>query len=209
MNDSNNGLGAWRDMLRSEAALSAKRGRWGIAFVAIGWVHLATFLACQAIADPNVKSNPGHAGLWLADALASIGLLRAIAGRGWYRDSAAAVLVVRIWGTFLILAFSLATLNGLAGWSHDWFKPPWATLSSFGFATMAWLFDLRFLIFAVQMYLTGLLMVLFPGWNYLIFGVSWSLALQVIGGVLHLSPHGIGRSRNSKGISVATPATPK
>jgi hypothetical protein len=92
--------------------------------------------------------------------------------------------VVRVWATYLILAFNAATMNSLMGWSADWFKPSWATLATFGFATMAWLFGLRFLIPAVQMYFTGLLMVQFPHYQYLIFGLSWWLALQAIGLVL-------------------------
>lgn len=170
----------WRAALRAEAAGSAARLRLGPALSAVGWVHLAAFLACQAIVRPEVKSDPRHAGLWMIDVAGSLAALRMIAGRGWYRDSPALGLIVRVWGTYLILTFSLATLNTLSGWERDWFKPPWATLASFGFATMAWLFDARFLLLAVQMYATGLLMIAFPSRNYLIFGASWWLALQIL-----------------------------
>ena len=172
---------SWSRRLRDEAKGSAARGRWGLALIAVGWVHLAAFSACQALVDPAIVSDLRHAGLWVIDALVSLLVIRSIAGKGWYRDSPAATLIVKLWGTFLILTFSLATLNNLSGWWHDWFKPPWATLASFGFAAMAWLFDVRFLGFAVQMYATGLLMISLPRWNFLIYGVSWWLALQVLG----------------------------
>jgi len=172
---------SWSQQIRKEASGSAARGRWGVALVAVGWVHLASFLGCQALMDPAIVSDLRHTGLWIVDVLVSLVVIRSIAGKGWYRDSAAATLIVKLWGTFLILTFSLATLNNLSGWWHDWFKPPWATLASFGFAAMAWLFDVRFLAFAVQMYATGLLMITFPRWNFLIYGVSWWLALQVLG----------------------------
>jgi hypothetical protein len=204
----------WQATLRDEIRETVVRRRLGPALMAVGWLHLGLFAACQAIVDPAVVSDPRHAGLWVIDLLGSLGILRLISGAGWYRDTPAAVLVARIWGTFLILAFSLATLNVLSGWSHDWFKPPWATISSFSFAMMAWMFDLRFLLLAVQMYVTGLLMITFPKSCYVIFGVSWWLALQLLGFVLwrmasRAAAQGISRSWKSNGTSVATPATPK
>ena len=57
-------------------------------------------------------------------------------------------------------------------------------MSSFGFATMSWLVDLRFLICAFQMYGTAQLMIQFPSQGYAIFGVSWFVALQIIGLIL-------------------------
>jgi hypothetical protein len=52
------------------------------------------------------------------------------------------------------------------------------TLSTFLFAALAWLFTPKFLIPAVQMYFTALLMARFPGWNNLIYGLSWWVALM-------------------------------
>jgi hypothetical protein len=49
---------------------------------------------------------------------------------------------------------------------------------------MAWLADLRFLLIAVQMYATGMLMLQWPEWGFLIHGVSWCLALSVVGVLL-------------------------
>lgn len=204
----------WQSSLRREIVQTASRRRLGPALLAVGWVHLVVFALCQALVDPAIKSDPRHAGLWVIDVFGMLLAFRLISGSGWFRDTSAMALVVRVWGTFLILAFSLATLNGYSGWEHDWFKPPWATLSSFGFAIMAWLFDLRFLLLAVPMFVTGLSMVAWPKWNFLIFGVSWWLELQVLGVLLwKLSPacesYGSSRSRNSNETSVATPATPK
>lgn len=171
----------WLAALRADASEVALRRRWGVALVAVGWVHLVAFLACHAIRNPAIRSDPRHAGLWALDVAGCLLAMRVVSGRDWYRASPAAALVARLWGTFLVLAFSLAVLNSASGWSHDWFKPTWCTLSSFGFAAMAWLFDARFLIPAVQMGATGLVMVRYPSWNYVIFGISWWAALQGIG----------------------------
>jgi len=175
---------SWKTALRAEAAEAAARRRWGLALATAGWSHLAWFLACQAIVDPARKSNPLHLALWLGDLGCLLLICRLACGPGWWREGPATTLVVRLWGTFLILCFNVMTLNALTGWDHNWFKPVWATLSTFGFATTAWLFSTRLILPAVQMYATALLMVALPGWSYLIYGVSWFLALQGLGAML-------------------------
>jgi hypothetical protein len=177
-------LHGYKTALVKDLVRVALRDRWGRALMAIGWVHLAFFLICQAIFSRGDRTPSHFVALWIADLLATLGSFRLIAGPGWVRSTPLAGVVVRVWATYLILTFNAATMNSLTGWTLDWFKPSWAMLSTFGFATMAWLFGLRFLIPAVQMYFTGLLMVRFPGYNYLIFGLSWWAALQVIGGIL-------------------------
>jgi hypothetical protein len=107
-------------------------------------------------------------------------------GRGWVRSTPLAAPVARVWVTFLILSFNLASMNTLTGLDREWFRPVLCTLSTFGFATMAYLIHLRFFVPAVQMYFTGLLMVRFPMHGYLIYGLSWWLALEGIGWTLEL-----------------------
>jgi hypothetical protein len=158
---------------------------WGPALMAVGWVHLGFFLACQASYTAGVRAPWVSLLLWGSELAAVLLALRLVAGAGWFKASPAVGLVLRVWVTFLILSFNVASLNTLTGWALDWFKPVWCTLASFGFATMAWLFGLRFLVPAFQMYFTGLLMVRFPEWNYLIHGLSWCAALQYVGWDLH------------------------
>src|SRR5512135_275119 len=177
-------LHGYKAALVKDLARVALRDRWGRAIMAIGWVHLAFFLICQAIFSRGDRTASHFVALWIADLLATLGTFRLIAGPGGVRSTPLAGVVVRVWATYLILTFNAATMNSLMGWTLDWFKPSWATLGTFGFATMAWLLGLRFLIPAIQMYFTGLLMVRFPESNYLIFGLSWWAALQVIGRLL-------------------------
>lgn len=157
------------------------RRPWGRALKAIGWVHLVSFLACQAVYTWGDRPAASIVSLWALELGAVLAAMRLAAGRDWIRESPGVALVVRIWITFLILSFNLASLNYLNRSAVDWFKPAWCTLASFGFATLAWLFGARFLIWAVQMYLTGLLMVMLPRWNYLINALSWFVILQIIG----------------------------
>jgi hypothetical protein len=171
----------WRYLLLADLTELALRRSWGAAVMAVGWVHLAFFLVCQVVYSVGVRASGPSLLLWSLEIAAVLGAIRFVAGPRWLHDSPTITLIVRIWATFLILSFNIATLNTLTGWTLDWFKPVWCTLASFGFATMAWLFGYRFLFPAFQMYFTGLLMVQFPEWNYLIHGASWCAALQWIG----------------------------
>lgn len=171
----------WREALLADLREAGLRRSWGRALRAVGWVHLGFFLACQAVYNWGDRSAPLTLSLWALELIAVLGTMRRVAGRGWFRESPGVGLVLRIWVTFLILSFNVASLNSLTGWGVDWFKPTWCSLASFGFATLAWLFGIRFLIWAVQMYFTGLLMVQFPDWNYVINALSWLVIFQSIG----------------------------
>ena len=163
----------------------ALRDRWGLALIAVGWMHLTVFLVCQGLYARGDRSGSHFLPLWGVDLILAVLILRRFLGRR-SRGPAPALLplVARVWVTFLILAFSSASLNSLIGFETDWFKANWATLATFGFATMAWIFHLAFLIPAVQMSLTALLIARHPEWAYLIYGASWCLALNGVGLVL-------------------------
>jgi hypothetical protein len=176
----------WNAALRAELdrALVRGNGRWSRALIAVAWIHLGTFLACQVLQDPLVERDVRHLALWIVELAAVILTMRRVAGLGWFWSSPAINVIARLWVTFLILSFNVATLNALTGWESLWFKASWGTLSTFFFAALAWLFTPKFLIPAVQMYFTALLMARFPNWNNLIYGVSWWLALVGIAGVV-------------------------
>jgi hypothetical protein len=175
----------WKAALAADLREAGLRRPWGPALMAVGWVHLAFFLACQAVYFWGQKSERLTLLLWALELAAVLAAMRRVAGRDCIRESPGIGLVVRIWITYLILSFNVASLNHLTGYTIDWFKPAWCTLASFGFATLAWLFGYRFLIWAVQMYFTGLLMVQFREWNYAINGLSWFVILHAIGLSLH------------------------
>jgi hypothetical protein len=171
----------WRAALRADLSQVAIRRPWGRALMAVGWVHLVFFLACQAVYFWGQKSERLTLLLWATELFAVLATMRRVAGRDWIRESPGVGLIARIWVTYLILSFNVASLNHLTGYTVDWFKPAWCTLASFGFAMLAWLFGYRYLIWAVQMYFTGLLMVQFRDWNYVLNGLSWLVILQAIG----------------------------
>jgi hypothetical protein len=170
----------WNAALRAELdrAVVQGNGRWSRALVSVAWIHLFTFLACQALHDPVAERDVRHLVLWIIELAVVILTMRRVAGLGWFWSSPAINVIARLWVTFLILSFNVATLNALTGWESLWFKASWGTLSTFLFAALAWLFTPKFLIPAVQMYFTALLMARFPEWNNLIYGVSWWLALM-------------------------------
>lgn len=174
-------LNSHREMLVDDLKRVALRDRWGVAIMVVGWMHLSFFGVNQALYSLGGYPDSLFALLWLEEVVAIGFGVRWLLGPGWFKATPLAGQVVRVWGTFLILSFNVAMMNNMTGWTLDWFKLVWATLSSFGFAMMAWLVNLWFLVFAFQMYFTGLLMVRFPSYCYLIESLSWCLALQVIG----------------------------
>lgn len=170
----------WKAELIEELNRSAVRKRLSIGLAGVACINLVTFIMCQVIYVPDGRADFRHPLFWLLELLAILAFLRKSLGHGWIRSSSAINLVAKLWTTFLILSFNLVTLNSLTGFELAWYKPVWATLSTFLFASLAWVFSPWFLVPAVQMWATGLLMVNFPDWSFLIYGVSWWLALMGI-----------------------------
>ena len=170
----------WKSAWVADLDRVAARDRWGLALLAVGWVHLTGFLTCQGMYDSGDRREVHYVAAWGLELAAVLFVLRRIAGPGWARSTPLAGLIARVWATFLILSFNLVMLNALTGWESRWYKPAWGTLSTFFLASLAWLFSPRLFIPAVQMYLTALLMVRFREQENLIYGVSWWLALMGI-----------------------------
>ncbi|MGC8640296.1 MAG: hypothetical protein ACP5XB_10520 [Isosphaeraceae bacterium] len=171
---------AWKVGLVRELSQSAIRRRLAVGLAGVGCIHLATFTICQSIFDPAIHRDLRHPALWCLELFVVLALLRVTLGRGWSRSSTAINLVAKFWTTFLILSFNLVTLNSITGFDLAWYRPAFATLSTFFFASLAWLFTPWFLVPAVQMWATGLLMSNLPEWAFLIYGVSWWIALTGI-----------------------------
>jgi hypothetical protein len=204
----------WNSALRAELdrAVVEGNGRWSRALAAVAWIHLLTFAACQALHDPLRERDVRHLVLWIVELAVVILTMRRVAGLGWFWSSPAINVIARLWVTFLILSFNVATLNALTGWESLWFKASWGTLSTFLFAALAWLFTPKFLIPAVQMYFTALLMARFPDWNNLIYGVSWWLALLGTAIVVRRREHAAGvssRSRRESEVAQLVGAAPE
>ncbi len=177
-------LRGWKAELIEELNRSAVRKRLSIGLAGVACINLVTFIVCQIIYVPDGRADFRYQLLWLLELAAVLAFLRKSLGRGWIRSSSAINLVAKLWTTFLILSFNLVTLNSFTGFELAWYKPVWATLSTFLFASLAWAFSPWFFVPAVQMWATGLLMVNFPDWGFLIYGVSWWLALMGI--AIHL-----------------------
>jgi hypothetical protein len=172
----------WKALLRAEIDQAVERGggRWSRALMAVAWIHLVAFIICHNLHSPRQDSDPRHIAVWFIELVAVFVAMRIFAGKGWFWSPQAIHFIGRLWLTLLILSFSLSTLNATIGWQTLWFKAAWGTLSSFFFATLAWLITPRFLILAVQMYVTALLMARFMDGNNLIYGFSWWLALMEV-----------------------------
>lgn len=156
--------------------------RWGYALMTVGWIHLLVFLVCQPLYVPDGSRTLVFLGLWLAELFAILIAMRFWLGKNWKNRCTIVNLTFKIWVTFLILSFNVASMNTLMGWQSDWFKAVWATLSTFVMMMLTFLISPWFFAGAVWMYFTGLAMVKLPDWNYVIYGLSWWAAFQA-GGV--------------------------
>jgi hypothetical protein len=173
-------LRGWKTALIADLDRSAVQRRLSQALAGVAWIHLVCFTCCQAIYHTGTRADLRHPLFWFLELVAVLVLLRKVLGPGWIRSCSAINLVAKLWTTFLILSFNLVTLNAVTGFELSWYKPVWGTLSTFLFASLAWVFTPWFLVPAVQMWATGLLMVNFPSWAFLIYGVSWWIALTGI-----------------------------
>lgn len=171
------GLNVWRSELRDDMNREMSDPRWPRALVGVATVHMAAFAVCQWLAEPVSRRDLRYLAIWFVELVAVFGVMRLLAGRHWIRRNAAVSLAAKLWTTFLILSFNVVSLNSLVGIEHPWFKAVWCTLSTFLFASLAWLFSPLFFIPAVQMWATGLLMATFDPYAYAIYGVSWFAAL--------------------------------
>ena len=167
----------WKAQFVRELSETVRNDRWSTVLYSIAGIHLLAFLITQWMYDPARDSDPRLLGVWIVELLAIWAALRAITGCWGYRLDTAPGVVLRVWVTFFILDFNSVLMNAQSGWAIHWYRLAWPTLSTFGFATLAWLVNVRFLIPAVQMWVTGLILVRFPTWSYAVYGVSWTAAL--------------------------------
>jgi hypothetical protein len=170
----------WKAKLIEELNRSAVRKRLPIALAGVASINLVAFTSCQIIYVANGRADLRHPLLWFLDLVAVLAFLRMSLGSDWTGSSTTINLVAKLWTTFLILSFSVVTLNSITGFELSWYKPVWATLSTFLFASLAWVFSPWLFVPAVQMWATGLLMASLIDWAFLIYGVSWWLALMGI-----------------------------
>lgn len=168
-----------------ELLLSIHRDRWGLGLMVVAWIHLGTFLACEALFVSGDRRAVWYMSLWGFELFSVVMVMRRVVTANGRRKAPQLIgLLARVWITFLILKLNAVSLNQLMGMpdmAHEWFKPMWGTLGTFAFAMMAWLTTPWFLVLAVQMSLTAMLIVKIPEHAYLIYGLSWFIAINVVG----------------------------
>ena len=165
----------------------ARSSRLGVGLVWLGWFHLLIFACCEFLFLRGDRAATHFLPLWATDLAFAVLILRhRLPGKAGTGERGLGRLAVRVWLTFAILCFTSASLNSLTGFQVDWFKISWSLLGTFAFAMMAWIFHLAFLIPAVQMSITALLIATWPSHAYLIFGVSWLAVLNGLGILLEI-----------------------
>jgi hypothetical protein len=172
----------------------ARRRRWGVALLLVGWLHLLAFWLCHHLsAVRDYHGAAGYLAIWVGELAAAWLIFRLCGGpRPAEAPPPLARFVARLWLTYLVLAFNLCTMNRLRG--HVLFEllPAMASLASFAFLVMSFTVSRRFFAAVLVMFAAGLLMSAWLSYSYLVFGLAWWLVLNGIGWVLlpgrHSSP---------------------
>jgi hypothetical protein len=162
----------------------ARRRRWGLSLVLIGWLHLLAFSLCYYLTIVRDYHQPvGYLSVWAGELL-GVGLIFRLCGGRRPADEppqAAERFVVRVWGSYFILAFNLCTMNALRGHRMFEFFPAMASLASFAFLAMTFAVSRRFFPAVLVMFASGLLMAAYLLHACLVFALAWWLVLNGIG----------------------------
>jgi hypothetical protein len=168
----------------------ARRRRWGLSLVLVGWLHLLAFLTCYymtIVCDYN--GAPGYLAVWGAE-LCGVALIFRLCGgrRSVEAPLPLARFAVRAWVSYFLLAFNLCSMNALRG--HRMFElfPAMASLASFGFLAMAFVINRRFYGAVLVMFTAGLLEAANLPHAFLVFALAWWLVLNGIGIALLWQP---------------------
>jgi hypothetical protein len=161
----------------------ARRRRWGLSLILLGWLHLVAFSVCYYLTIvKNYNDAPGYLATWGAELCGMALIFRLCGGpRSAEPPLPLARFVVRVWATYFMLAFNLCSMNALRG--HRMFElfPAMASLASFGFLAMSFVINRRFYGAVLVMFAAGLLEAANLPHAFLVFGLAWWLVLNCVG----------------------------
>jgi hypothetical protein len=166
-----------------QLARLARRRRWGLSLLLVGWLHLVAFLSCYYLTIILAYHEaPGYLSIWAGE-LCGAWLIFRLCGGPRSKDAAPplARFVFRVWVTYFVLAFNLCSMNTLRGHALFELFPAMASLASFGFLMMTFVVDRRFFAAVLVMFAAGLLEAAFLLHAFLVFALAWWLVLNGIG----------------------------
>jgi hypothetical protein len=162
----------------------ASERRWGVALIVVGWLHLLAFGLCYYLTIVRDYHEPaGYLAIWVSELLGVVLTFR-LCEAARPADTLASTterFLFRVWVSYFLLAFNLASMNTLRGHTMFEFFPAIASLASFAFLMMTFAIDRRFFAAVVVMFASGLLMAAFLLHAYLVFALAWWLVLNSIG----------------------------
>ncbi len=167
----------------TQLARLARRRRWGLSLILLGWLHLLAFALCYYMTIiMNYNDAPGYLAVWGAELCGMALIFRLCGGpRSAEPPLPLARFVVRIWTTYFLLAFNLCSMNALRG--HRMFElfPAMASLASFAFLAMSFIINRRFYLAVLVMFAAGLLEAAHLPHAFLVFALAWWLVLNGVG----------------------------
>jgi hypothetical protein len=170
-----------REMVEQLERTVAIEKHW-LLYTLLGWQHLATCTVSHYLLEiVQVHVRWPYALLWLVQVAGAIALYKVITRGPKSGESPLGPVNRRIWVMFMILGVNVAALNVLAGQPLFVFMPALAGLSAFAFTVMTTFLSRRFMPAGVAMFVTGVVMAVFPKYGFLIYGFGWLLVLQTLG----------------------------
>ena len=168
---------------RGQLLRLARRRRWGLSLLLVGWLHLLAFSICYYMTIVcHYNGAPGYLTVWAAE-LCGMALIFRLCGGPRSAEAPLPLgrFVVRIWTAYFLLSFNLCSLNALRG--HIMFElfPAMASLGSFAFLVMSFVIDRRFYAAVLVLFAAGLLEAANLPHAFLVFGLAWWLVLNGVG----------------------------
>jgi hypothetical protein len=190
---------------RQDLLKVALQRRWGQSLIILGWLHLAAFSICWYLTWFKDFHEAGpYLTIWISEMIGIWIIFRSVGGARSGRPAVKPLerFIVKLWITYFILAFNLASMNTLRGHFMFEFFPAYASLGSFAFLVMSFVVHRDFFWPVPILFGSGLLMAANLYHAFLIFALSWWLILNGIG--LRILKAGIKKSPDNPPASANT-----
>jgi hypothetical protein len=167
-----------REMVEQFERTAAVENHW-LMYLLLGWEYLTTCAVSHYLLEVlRVQVRWPYAAVWLTQIVVAAATARLVTGRPQVEESPLEPINRRLWLMFQLLCINVAVLNIVSGQPSFAFLPALAVLSSFGFTVLTTVISRRFMVAGLTMFVTGVLMAVFPAYRFLIFGGGWLLILQ-------------------------------
>jgi hypothetical protein len=170
-----------REMVEQLERTAAVESHW-LMYMLLGWESLlGNVISHYLLHVEQVEASWPVTLTRIIQIFVTIFIIKLFIDRSTLEESPLEPLIKRIWFMYLFLCLNIGLLNAISGQPNFAFLPTLAVVTSFGFTALTTFVSRKFAAGGLFMFVVGVLMALYPGWAFLIWGSSWCLVLQVMG----------------------------